>query len=522
MDSTPSTPFLDLPPEIWELIFNELTGVDLWPIRSLNRTTYEFAARARYGALWIVPHKENNLIATMKRLRQDCLQIKGLLHTLHIHSNIGGRVSTNKAQRHVPKALWGLIRKILCSPDMSIQSLTIHFDTIILPYVILAWTNTAHSLVHLELQFSASSPHNPWLSLKSMPRFHNLKTFVLSNGSSNDWPSFRSMAIMDLGHPCLDQRELLFLKLNASLPEGLESLGIHLLYRGNFWTYQRWEIPSSFLSPNNFPHLRNFDVSNLPLDKYPSLCHFINARLGSLQSLGLERIRDNGSRFLHRLSGTTKLEALSLSLDSAGDALNADILQAGQRVSPIHRFQHLRRLNITPFKEDYSEDVVFVLLVELGRGSNVLQELNVCTPSLGFRHLRAALLFPPGLAQLTFAGTWYCEPDMRKVSAHPEIWSSLDCRTYTLFHLGHAKRCLGGDVRQELAAELRSDVQSAYKHLISTAQGWDKLHSYMKKALNGEHFMEDRATNTIGIVRSDMQVDHRMLVMQLVESCLQY
>ncbi|KAH8813535.1 hypothetical protein DL96DRAFT_1626275, partial [Flagelloscypha sp. PMI_526] len=483
--------------------------------------TYEFAARTRYSALWIIPHNENNLTATLKRLCQDRLQIKGLLHTLHIHSDIGSRANQaqRRAQIHVPRTLRGLIHKTLSKSDLNIQKLTIHFDTIVLPYVILAWTNTAHSLVHLELQFSANSPSNPLLSLKSEPHFPNLKTFVLSNGSWNYPPSFRSMTIMNLGEPRWHGVKEIFDKIKSLLPEGLESLSLHHLCSVNDWAYSCWTIPPLFLAPNDFPNLQIFAISNLSLDKNPSLVRFIQARIASLQSLGLERVGGSGPRILEYLSGTVKLRALSLSLNSVNDVLDTNMLQAGQLVSPIHWFQHLRRLDITPYWEYYrDEDVIFVLLVELGRASSVLEELNVCTPELGFRHLRAVLLFLSKLSKLTFSGVEDCKPDIRNFSSRPEIWRTVDPRTYAFFNLGQAKQCLGGDIRREMAAELRSDVQSAYRHVITTAQNWDKLHSSIKKALKGGYVMGDEATNTMGVGLSDVQVDYRIVVITLVES----
>ncbi|KAH8813614.1 hypothetical protein DL96DRAFT_525318 [Flagelloscypha sp. PMI_526] len=516
MDTIPASPSIDLPSEIWEIVFYELSDVDLWAVRSLNRVAYALAAQARYGALWIVPHRMNYLMTTMRRLCDDHLQITGLLHTLHVHSNIEFKESEKQERRtpHIPMARHRLIRKLLSRSDLNIKNLTIHFDTVVLPYVTLAWANTACALVHLELQFKTDSLLSVLLSSDSQLHCPNLKAFVLSYGFGIVRPSFRSIASMHLVRPWYASGSTIpmFRKLKAILPEGLERLELRNLENFN----SDWILSPFFLGAHDFPHLRALHISNLSLNRNPSLGLFINARSRSLQSLALERVSDIGHVFLRHIHVAGELQTLSVSLNSPQDAFAADILPSNRSISLLHRYSHLRRLDITPLDSRYSDtNTVFVLLVEIGRRCSRLEELNVYSDTLGFRHLRAVLLFLQNLARLTFSGTKSCDPFMQKYSVHPELWNRLDSRNYKFSNLGLARQSLGRNVRREMAAELQRDVKSAYRYLSITPQSWDILHSSIKKALKEGYFMERPEASP------DMEGDHRTLILELIERYMQ-
>ncbi|KAH8813616.1 hypothetical protein DL96DRAFT_1685400, partial [Flagelloscypha sp. PMI_526] len=495
-------------------IADMLTDFDLWAIRSLNSIAYAFAARARYGALWIVPHREKYLTTTMKRLwilsltvfglsSETRLQAMGLPHTLHIHSHIEVRKSENQSQEkpklHLSKARHNLMRKILVSPDQNIKKLTIHFDAVVLPYVALAWTNTTLSLVHLELQFWTDSISNTLLSLDSGFHCPNLSTFVLIHGYGNARPSNHPITTMDLvpSHPRAGIMEPMFHKLKSILPKGLESLELHQLDGREYG----WVLPSSFLGPNDFPRLRKLRIWGMCLTHNPSLVQFLHARTTSLRNLALGRLIHTPFSTLRYLPATDELESLSVSLDSARDVLSADILQSSQPSSFIHRYTHLRQLDVTLQTSNHANgDIIFVLLMELGRGCNLLEELRVHSHTLEFRHLRVVLLFLPRLAQLTFSGTKCCDPLIYQVSARTDLWKQYG--PYT--HRFHTYKFF----------QLEQDVKSVYKNFVVTGQAWDTLHSSIKNALKEGY----PKAEVIDDVKFGVGADHRVVIMQLIES----
>ncbi|KAH8813615.1 hypothetical protein DL96DRAFT_1759159 [Flagelloscypha sp. PMI_526] len=498
MNSMSSSLHTDLPSEVWELILDKLTNSDLWAIRSLNRVAYASAARVRYGALWIVPHRENYLTTAMKRLCENRLQIIGLVHTFHIHSHIEVREFANQSQEkrkfHLPKTRHSLIHKILASPDLNIKKLTLHFDAVVLPYVLLAWTKTARYLTHLELQFWTDSISNALLSLDPGFLCPSLSTFILSYGDNGAHVPQAQI------HPS----------------QGLQSLGLHQLDD----TASNWILPPSFPGLNQFPLLQKLHISGMSLTHNPSLVRFIIARTPSLRDLALMRLSDAPIRVLHYLPATDELQTLSMSLDSAHDVLRADILQSTHSSSLIHRYSHLRRLDITLSTSNYTNGtILFVLLMELGRGCSLLEELRVQSLyTLAFRHFRAALLLLPRLVQLTSSGTRYCEYLMCELSAYPELWNRSNTRTYHFFDLGQVRQCLGRDLRREMTVELQKDVKSAYKDLIADGQAWDTLHASTKKALKEGYLKGESATIASQVIHSDVKVDHRVVVLQLMES----
>ncbi|KAH8813608.1 hypothetical protein DL96DRAFT_525283 [Flagelloscypha sp. PMI_526] len=414
---------------------------------------------------------------------------------IHASIEIHDQANMKTCRTHLSKTRHDQIHKILSSSDLNVKKLTLHFDAIVLPYVVPIWTNTAHSLVHLEVQFRTNS------------------IFALSNLSADDRQSFRSITRTDLGNSPLNGVEAMvpiFRKLRTILPERLESLDLH--QRGGM--VPAWILSSFILGPNDFPHLRKLHLSNLPLDNNLSLGQLITARIPSLRSLALEKVSDSSHHFLRHLSGTDELRALSLSLVSARDALRADILPPNQLSPLIHRYPCLRRLDITPFSSDYRDsDVVFVLLVELGRGCSRLEELNVYTRTFGYRHLRAVLLFLPWLTKLTFASTKYCEWTDEWAEIPEDSTMTLK---YTFSNLGLARRSLGRNMRREMAMELGKDVKAAYHRLVTAPQCWEILNSSIKKALKEGYFMERSELES-----SDGEVDHKMMIQQLVETCTQ-
>ncbi|KAH8831532.1 hypothetical protein DL96DRAFT_1552829 [Flagelloscypha sp. PMI_526] len=515
-----SLPFVELPAEIWDEIFGHLSKADLWPLRSLNRIAYEIAARVCYGSLWIVPLKGEALTGVLKRA---WFQITGLVHTLHVHSNIdvylSSSVMSENKKLSVQKRHQRLIDKLVSSPNLRVHKLTMHYDTIVLPHTRLIWLGVAESLVHLELQFNHSSACDSFISLSGKVHCLKLQRFVLSLGTGENEPLYYSPTLMKFGKawmtPPPSKFPPIFKVLQDILPPGLSSLGIHSSYSyGPDHVSRILTSSQALFHPKAFPDLKALYISGVSLARNPSIAQFLLARAPSLRCLSLEGVSDIPG-FLPRLARIEKLEELYLDRPSYEELFQPASFLSGFTSPIFQHYTHLRRLDVRG-TSNYADDV-FRLMVEVGRAGCRIEALNLTLKKLLFLHLRVTLLLLPTVTDLSFSNVKSCDSLMCRLSQHP-LWMDLDGykpRVYRFVGLAKAGMRLGPVIRRAMTAEFRKDIDKMYSDCVSSLAKKDALYSSIKTALKA-----GEAGGSMASRHEAPGEDHRKATLDLVEGCL--
>ncbi|KAH8828808.1 hypothetical protein DL96DRAFT_1595642 [Flagelloscypha sp. PMI_526] len=510
---------VDLPFELWELVLRDMPKPQLWKIRSLNRRVYSCAARARYGSIYLTPRNKTSRSTNdvLERICDSTLPIAGLVHTIHLHSDLKAYENPKDLPQHSTGRAILLDKDILLNPDIKLLNLTIHrAQWWVRPYVSLAWRTFANTLVHLELQFFSPSvlhaiPENVYCV--------NLKTFVLTYGRSV-WPgAIHPPHILDLEAkmPYSEVNDSLISKmfsaLKTILPRELESLGLHSFsYSHGFWNLDR-----SFLHPyTTFPHLKGLHISAFSVGDDTAMLPFLRFHVGQLESFRLTTFTSQTQSLLRDLPISSNLQELFLTYKVFCDIFSLD-LESRKASRIIQRCTSLRRLIIG---EGLGPNEAFHLIVELARGGSRVEELELNIPYVYLSLFRAAHLLLPHLANLTFSHirqtAWR---DILNSSTRPNFWRTQLCYsthiTYRLIGLGKTASRLCREVRQAMTKALREDIDGFYETCLWTKAEQHELFSALKKALNGA-----KAQAKPDLCLNVAARNHQWATMQVVESCL--
>ncbi|KAH8814635.1 hypothetical protein DL96DRAFT_1560950 [Flagelloscypha sp. PMI_526] len=457
------TGVIDFPFELWEVVLGDMSKHQLWKIRSLNRSVYSFAARAMYGSISLAPRSKmpGSAHDILERMCDTTLQISGLVHTIHLHSNFEAYASQKALARSNANNL--LDTAVLMNSRLKVFNLTIHCDMWVRFYVGLTWQKFADDIVHLELRFFTSSV------LRAIPQnvyCRNLKSFVLTCGAGPfRWNKLRSLSLHSLS----------------------DSDG--------FWT-----LDPSFLLPNAFPHLKKLHLSSHSIDCDPVLLPFLLSHVAPspLQDLVLSR----------------NLQELFLTYKIFCDMFSLRRYWPGSATGISQSCPSLRRLGIG---ECIEPNQAFYILLELARGEMQVEQLNLCVSGLNLRLFRAALLLLPRLSHLILANVHY-EPDFVNLSTRMKLWTMISWRSPRSFHftgLSNAATRLGRQVREAMVKELRNDIEFFYQIKSWPVQKRVIFFSSVKKALNAAK--EQVGGNWRVKVTTN---DHEQATIQLVEDCL--
>ncbi|KAH8828806.1 hypothetical protein DL96DRAFT_1814132 [Flagelloscypha sp. PMI_526] len=490
----------------------------LWKIRSLNRSVYSWAARARYGSISLTPRNKTSRSTNdvLERICDSTLPIAGHIHTIHLHSDLEAYENPKDLPKHNTGRAILLDKDILLNPDIKLLNLTIHCaQWWVRPYVSLAWRTFANTLVHLELQFFSPSvlhaiPENVYCA--------NLKTFVLTYGHRCWEGAIHPPHILDLefGMPYSKVDGSIIVKmfsaLKTILPPELENLGLHSFYSDGFWN-----LDPAFLHPNAFPHLKGLHISASSVGHDPVMLPFLLSHVMRLESLSLSTSPNQDQSLLRGLLVFGDLQELFLTYKVYCEIFSLDRHESRQASRIIQRCTSLRRLTIG---EGMHTDDAFHLLVELARGGSRVEKLQLNLPRVTLSLFRAALLLLPKMSELTFSNIQQ-EPwlDILNYSTRPNFWregASYRSRgTYRLVGLGKSASRLRRDVRQAITKALREDIDKFYQCRGWTEEEQHELYSALKKALNGAK----------GQAKPDLCVDvaprkHRWATVRVVEGCL--
>ncbi|KAH8814636.1 hypothetical protein DL96DRAFT_1624364 [Flagelloscypha sp. PMI_526] len=415
------------------------------------------------------------------------LQIAGLVHTIHLHSNFEAYNPPQALfKRNANRA--DIDTAILMNPHVKLLNLTIHCSMWVRLYASVAWEKFADTLVHLELQFFTSSV------LRAIPQnvcCCSLKSFVLTcSAGPYRWNNaIHAPHLFDLGIEESSQKPdaylitSIFTALKSILPSNLLSLGLHSLsHPDGFWAFD-----PSFLHLHAFPLLKNLQVSSASLDSDPVMLPFLLSRVGMLESLSIAATRDSYSHQsqLRDLALSSNIQELFLTYNIFWKVFSLLPFGSGHGTRIIQGCTNLLRLNIGGH---ISARDAFHLMVELARGESRVEQLCLSVSQLNLRLFRTVLLLLPRIADLTLADVRrQPDSDFTNYSTRMSFWAkpteSSPC-TYRFVGLGKAGRRLGREVREAMTKELRKNIERVYQ-----IESWDEqkkkaFFSSMKKALN--------------------------------------
>ncbi|KAH8801933.1 hypothetical protein DL96DRAFT_1634615 [Flagelloscypha sp. PMI_526] len=516
--SSSVSPMDDIPDDIWDNIFMNLSHDELWELRALNHAAYALAAQSVYGTLSIRPYGTKLLRGKLARIRERRLRISGLLHTLHVHSDI------SEAEPELFKGTVKLIEKTLSKPTLDIRHLTIHLTLSIQPYATWITSRFAHSLVNLELQFVNSSVADFLDALPADICFNKLESFsfIYGTGNYHSPPLFHSTTVLPMWSGSRNQAlttpilERVFNRLGTLLPATLTSLTIHRLADRGSMLYH---IDPSFLLPGAYPFLKNLHLSGISFEWEPSLRRFLIERIGTLETLTIEgtdrKYTATISNVFLQFSPAENLTELYLTWEAYQSLTD----KAGAKAF-IQFLPRLRRLDIDVHLSDriLDPDREFVLLVNIGRSGSKLEELNIHVDCLDLRLLGAALLLLRRTRLTLFVPT--CSPRVVELSGNPAMWktSLYNPHVYRIHNLGRARMRVGPLVRHAMEVELQKNVRDvAHAFSATTLEEKSELKLSVAKALEDvDGLFSDSLSRLEGPAENSQDI-----IVKLVEDCLE-
>ncbi|KAH8814637.1 hypothetical protein DL96DRAFT_1624365, partial [Flagelloscypha sp. PMI_526] len=511
------TSAIDLPFELWEVVLGDMSKGQLWKIRSLNRSVYSFAARSMYGTISLAPRSgmPGSVYDVLERICDTKLQIAGLVHTVHLHSNFEAYIPPKTRVKRNASGTDLLDTAILTNPHIRVLNLTIHCAIWVRLYASLAWQKFADTLVHLELQFFTSSV------LRAIPQnvcCRHLKGFSLTcSDRPFPWNNTIRPRLLDFRSegptPIPDASIIvsIFTSLKSILPSELLSLGLY--------SYSHpdgiWALDPSFLHPNSFPHLEELHLSSPSIDNDPVMLPFLLSRVGKLRNLSIRSGTNRAQSPLRDLPVSSNLQELLITYNVFCEVFSLRVFGSGHSSRAIRSCTNLRRLSIG---ENISLTQAFYLLVELARGESQVEQLFLSISELDLRLFRTTLLLLPRIADLTLADVRSRPWDVSEFSTRPDVWNEPSWRspcTYRLIGLGKAATRLGRGDRQAMAKELRKNIDHFYQLESRSEQEKFLFLSSVKKAYIAAK-VQVRSNLPIEVVAQN----HKWATVQLVEDCL--
>ncbi|KAH8798697.1 hypothetical protein DL96DRAFT_1638385, partial [Flagelloscypha sp. PMI_526] len=508
-----ATPIRCEPPkDIWEIVFHEFSTDELWAVRAISRATYALAAQAFYGTLWIRPNETKRLRGILSRIRENRFRISGLLHTIHLYSDI------SHEEPELFRVTAKLLDKTLSKPSLDVKHVTIHCVAGVQPYTIRILSSFAHSLVSLELQFVDLLVCDLFRSLPADLCCPKLESFTLIYGTGSGRyqgpPLFHSVTMISVGNKTkvqdvyTSELEGVFDRLRTLLPTTLTSLALHRLADRDFYH----EIDPLFLFPGAYPDLKTLFLSGITLKREPSLQRFLDERVHSLEKLSVEGISlpyntTTFSQIFLRLLRSANLTDLYMSWEvfsSFASLLKPNIL--------IQRCPRLRRLDINfQFSSIYTyRETEFSLLVEIAKTGCRLEELNIYGGRLDMNLLMMAL-FTLHKTRMSLYGPSF-DPKISEVSVNPGLWtqSFRELGVYRFCNLDQARTRVGPSAAHGVKKLL---LQNILDYRFQTNEVKEKLDAVVTQAFGIAENDPPNITNP-----ADM---YDGLVVHLAEECLE-
>ncbi|KAH8795241.1 hypothetical protein DL96DRAFT_1256135 [Flagelloscypha sp. PMI_526] len=424
------------------------------------------------------------------------LRVSGLLHTIHVHSDI------SQTEPELFRGTAKLIDKTLSKPTLHIKRLTIHTGVVIQPYAIRIFSNFTHSLVTLELQFVNSTVDDLFRSLPADVCCHKLENFTLiyGTGCHQKRPCFHPVIILPMWDAFTDDEvdgsllESVFDRLHTLLPSTLRSLAFHRLPHRYKGTYRFEQL---FFCRGDYPQIKALYFTGLYLCKESDLYHFLVKHSSSLENLTIEGVG------MYQTDGCLSQNSLRSPM--------------AENLRELYLTWQLQRLDVYAGDESAKTSGFFVL-VDLARTECKVEELNMHVYSVDLMLLRAALLLLHNTS-LTLCSN-ECNPHVAEVSDNPSLWRARtpQIREYRLGHRYKASIRTGARLRDTLESELLTDVKNLdYAFLATSSQEQQLLRISVTKALKDSILEIPDQVSYLDVSAEN----HQEATVRLVEECLE-